>query len=71
MGSKHTEVPSSGVAALIVFAAQAQLAQFLIIEASAQHTLSFRLKLGDATGMQEGGVCAADVCLNHRQFVNQ
>ncbi len=62
MGSKHTEVPSPGVAALIVFVAQAKLAQFVIIEASAHHTLSFRLKLGDAKRMQEGGFCAADVC---------
>ncbi len=60
MGSKHTEVPSPGIGALIAFASQAKPAQFVIIEASAHHTLS--LKLGDATGMQEGGVCAVEVC---------
>ncbi len=62
MGSKQTEVPSPGVAALIAFASQAKPAQFVIIEAPAHHTLSFRLKLRDATGMQEGGVCAVEVC---------
>ncbi len=58
MGSKHTEVLSPGVAALIGFAVQAKPAQFVTIEASAHHTLSLKLKLGDATGMQEGGFCA-------------
>ncbi len=48
MGSYHTEVPSSGVAAFIGLAAQAKLARLESAGAPALHTLFFSFNPGDA-----------------------
>ncbi len=58
MGRHHAEVPSPGVAAFIGFATPAKLALVESAGASALHTLSFSVDLGDATGTQGIGVCA-------------
>ncbi len=49
---QHAEVPSPGVTPFIGFAAQAKLARFASVEASALHALPF----GDAMGAQGTGV---------------
>ncbi len=52
---QHAEVPSPGVTPFIGFAAQAKLARFASVGASALHVLPFFV-FGDAMGAQGTGV---------------
>ncbi len=56
MVSKHTEVLSPGVAALIGFAAQAKPDRFESAGASALHALPFGFNPGASAGTQGIGV---------------
>ncbi len=62
MSSRHAEVHSPGVAAVIGFAAQAKPVRFESAVTIALHTLPFRFNAGGVMGMQRIGVCSAEVC---------